>query len=566
MATQNKQSTLGLTQRLIAGIAAVIATIIWTHAIAGILRNFGPQTAPLAALPLTLAAIFVSSVGIATWGSRRSNALVAASGLSAVAILEVVSRGVWPASLALLPAAGLASELGRRLADRLPDELNILPRRHRLVAVLWAMLALGAVIQVGRLATFMTDPESDWFLTTRNPFWAKHECLPAYLYGAELSNRGVDNLYDSAHYPALNPEAETFTTIEGMTPEDPFQYPPQFLLLPRLAISTTLDYAALRLVWFGVQSTLFLFVAGWLTLWVGGRQGLLAALLLPAALAAFPTLHALQFGQVHLAAVTLGVAAMLAFDSQRRALGGGLLALATLSKIFPGLLLVVLAAQRRWRAFAWSAGFMLAITIVAWGILGPAPFIAFLDYQLPRLTNGDAFAFDQAWPELHEFIVADNQGVRGLVEKFREMGIPGLDGKASLWATKLYGIAVLIATVLVSRRMALRSRHLQAISWFAILGLGSLASAGAWGDYVPLVATWMMTFLVSRLRDNWLVAVSLSVCWLFQFALVGTSPLGSWFSPEFMIPLSALSGVMMLTLYGWALLQPSAAKEALRIQ
>jgi ethanolamine transporter EutH len=45
--------------------------------------------------------------------------------------------------------------------------------------------------------------------------------------------------------------------------------------------------------------------------------------------------------------LALGVGAMLAFDTGRRTLGGAMLAVAVLSKLFPGVLLVVLAAGRQ---------------------------------------------------------------------------------------------------------------------------------------------------------------------------------------------------------------------------
>ncbi len=116
----------------------------------------------------------------------------------------------------------------------------------------------------------------------------------------------------------------------------------------------------MRVVWFALQATLFAAVAGWLALWVGGREGRLAAFLLPLAGLAFPTLHALQYGQFHLAAVALGAGALVAFATRRRALGGAMLAVATLAKIFPGLLFVVLAVQRRWRVLVARAARWLA--------------------------------------------------------------------------------------------------------------------------------------------------------------------------------------------------------------
>ncbi len=550
---RNRFSSPGWPRLAVAGTASIIASILWSHTLAALLRPLAPPEAPLAAAQLTLAAIVVAVLGIATWRSRYSALLVAAAGALAGVVLHLAQPGIWAPSLSLAAAGCVASELGRRLAPRLPHDLDrTLARRGP--ALLWLCLSLLAIVQIGRLSTFMTDPEADWVLATGHPFWAQHECLPAYFYGAELSQRDAENLYDVRHYPGLDPQAEPITEIAGMRPEDPFQYPPQFLLLPRLAIALSQDYPTLRSVWFGLQATLFLAVAGWLTLWVGGRRGRLAAFLLPLAVTAFPTLYALQYGQFHLTAVTLGVAALLAFEARRRALGGGLLAIATLSKIFPGLLLVVLAVQRRWRDLAWTTGAMGALTVAAWIVLGPAPFVAFFDYQLPRLASGQAFAFGEVWPEIRTLVLADNQGAFGLIEKLSAIGVPGLDRMTAVWGGKLFALMVLALAARFAWLEVQIPRDLRAAGWLAILGLGSMTSPGAFGDYVPLAATWMMTVLASRMRAGWRIALPLGVFWVLQYFVLGTSPLGSWFSPEIMLPLSALSAASMMAVFGGVLL------------
>ncbi len=562
----DSHSAWSLERRFVVAGAAATAAIVWTHAIAALLRRLTPADAPLASWPLTVAAIAVAIVAVAvlgTAGPKRTASLIAGgTGLAAAALLEILYPGAGVPALALALVGPAATAGGQLLGRRLPPGLGGTLRRRPLRALLWGLLAIVCVAQTARLATYMTDPTTDWYLTTRHPFWAKHECLPAYVYGAELNAQGAENVYDASHYPGLNPSAQPHTTIAGMAPEDPFQYPPQFLLLPRLAIFLTGDYPTLRVVWFALQATLFATVAAWLALWVGGREGRLAGFLLPLAWTAFPTLHALQYGQFHLAAVALGIGALLAFESRRRALGGAMLAVATLSKIFPGLLLVVLVVRRRWRDLAWSASFILAITMVAWAVLGTAPFAAFFHYHLPRLASGQAFAFGDAWPEVRELIIADNQGAYGLIVKLREMGLSALDTGVARLATKLFALAVLVLTGFFARREESSSHHQRAISWLAILGLGSLLSTGAFGDYVPLTATWLLTFVAARIGwgsasgasvGSWRLAVPLAACWLFQFTLLGTAPIGQWAPAEVMIPLSAVGVALLLGLYGWVL-------------
>jgi hypothetical protein len=264
---------------------------------------------------------------------------------------------------------------------------------------LWLVVALVGVAQVGRLSTFMTDADFDWFLSTRHPFLAKHECANAYFYPAELNLRGESNVYDAVHYPGLNPDAQTETALAGMTPEDPYQYAPQFLLWPTLAISVTRNYTVIRMVWFGLQVALLMGTVLGLALWIGGRPGRLAAYWSPLLLVAFPFLHNLQYGQFHFAAVALGVLGLLAFERGRSPLGGALLAVSILSKLFPAVLLVPLVAQRCWRDLAWTAAAGAMLTVVALVVLGPAPFVAFfqLDPDRPGTTASSTSSARAGW-------------------------------------------------------------------------------------------------------------------------------------------------------------------------
>jgi len=337
-----------------------------------------------------------------------------------------------------------------------------------------------------------------------------------------------------------------------MRVEDPYQYPPQFLLLPRLARVATHDYATVRAVWFALQATFFASVFLALALWAGGRAGRLAAWLLPLALSAFPTLYALQYGQFHVAAVALTIAGLLAFERRRKALGGALLAIAISAKLFPALVLLPLAVRRRWRELGWTLAFGAGFALVGLAVIGPAPYAAFFQHHLPRLADGSAFAFDQAWPELRELVIADNQGFSGLLAKLGELGVPGVAGSAGRIAGLLYLAAIAAAALWFGRREAELSRAERAAGWLALVGLGSLASRGAWGDYVPLTAIWLLALVATRLRGGARIAVPLAACWLLQYTLLGTMPLGGWAPMDLLIPVSAIASLSLFALFGWA--------------
>jgi hypothetical protein len=57
------------------------------------------------------------------------------------------------------------------------------------------------------------------------------------------------------HFLGLDPDAQPNSKLEGVALEDPYQYPPQFLLLPRLALVLTDDVATIRVVWFALQGS-----------------------------------------------------------------------------------------------------------------------------------------------------------------------------------------------------------------------------------------------------------------------------------------------------------------------
>ena len=76
---------------------------------------------------------------------------------------------------------------------------------------------------------------------------------------ADLSRRGTVNLYDERYYPAFAGDAAKVLApadIQHLARwmEDPFEYPPPFLLFPRAALLLTDDFLAIRAGWFVLQA------------------------------------------------------------------------------------------------------------------------------------------------------------------------------------------------------------------------------------------------------------------------------------------------------------------------
>ncbi|MGZ3428095.1 MAG: hypothetical protein ACXVCV_15675, partial [Polyangia bacterium] len=183
-------------------------------------------------------------------GERGVVAAVLGAGLAVpvlaatAAIARVVPGARVPAWIVGgLVAAGLfvAALRSRR---RLPASLDGVARRRPLRTGLWVLLALLSLAQLGRLGAFMADPQRTWGSTIPDPNVTDHMCMTAYVYAAELSRARDPNLYDEAHWPAFDtvpaPPPRATSVVElAEHLSDPYEYPPPFLLLPRLALALT---------------------------------------------------------------------------------------------------------------------------------------------------------------------------------------------------------------------------------------------------------------------------------------------------------------------------------------
>ena len=293
--------------------------------------------------------------------------------------------------------------------------------------------------------------------------------------------------------------------------------------------------------------------------WVGGQTGRVAGLLTPAIFFSFPVLHDLQYGQFHFAAIALAVLGLVAVQRERARLGGSLLAVAILAKLFPAVLLLPLLQRRKWRVLGWTAGTSAALTGLTLLVFGSAPFTAFFGEHIGRLSSGSAFAFGEAWPEVSDLVTAGNQGVHGVLHKLAAMGLVDVDGSLVRAASRGFALLLLALAWIVGRAEPGASRHERATAWLGLLGLGSLASAGAWADYVPLTAVWVLAYLAPIAAHRPWLRVTAAVSALFQVFLIGTMPIGSAADASWMLPLSLFGSLALFaTLAGATLVHAMA--------
>lgn len=414
------------------------------------------------------------------------------------------------------------------LSSHLPAELNGALRRHTCLAILWLALGLGAIGATARLATFMVDEtKADRSMLPFDDFFVHHSCLSAHFQSARLQRDGVANVYERTNFEGPNGEPKF---LRGFV-IDVFLYPPPFLLFSRLGLALSEDFAAWRAVWFGLEGAIV--AAGLLAvgLSIGGSVGRLALLLSPLVWLSVPLLTSLQFGNFHLVAVAGSVLAMLALNRGHHAVGGGLLAALALCKIFPGILVLLLAFQRRWRSLAWTAGFGVIFLGVSWTVLGEAPFRAMVSYNLPRLSSGAALETQFAHPDA----IAASHAIFGLVQKLSLLGVPGASQPTAVAASWIYTAALFFFAVLGAR--ASDEPLSRALVWLALLQLASLRSPFTPDVYAQVPLLWILVLLLAS--TEW---------WSWRpVALLGLVLLANCIVPTVAImPLPALLGISLV--------------------
>lgn len=500
-----------------AALVAVLLAPVLAHGLWRPLCHwFGPAGD---AVTVTVAAVAIGAGGVGVhWCSPRW--VLAAVVVGAVGVALGLSLG-----LAGLLTLGVVAVAVAWVVPRLIARLSVLDglaARHRLLGVLYVLLAAPAVVSTTRLSVFMGDPTRvQDSVVPGIDFLATHSCLTAYVRADTLTRAGAENVYDTRWWHGS----------EGLPPrpagvDDPYRpfvldyypYPPAFLLGMAPLMPLEGDFPAQRALWFGLNGLLL--AAGlWIVArWIEGPLGHRVLLLAPPFFGTVPVLATLQVGNFQIAVVMLSVLAMVAFDRGRHVLGGLSLAYATLAKLSPGVFGVVLLVQRRWRSAAWTAGFGVVLSALSVLTIGVDPTLSFLTYTLPRLGSGETFAFLDDRP----FSVLTNMAPFGLPFKLQllgfDVGDPWVVGR---WFGRGYTLALVLLVALAVRRRG--DRRSQALTWMALLVLAALQSPFAPG-YTVLGLLWALTLLSVDVR-RWWGGAGLVLLWLFLTVPAPTSDL-----------------------------------------
>jgi hypothetical protein len=383
--------------------------------------------------------------------------------------------------------------------------------------------AIVLVVQLARLSVFMIDPTAaSWSVIPWNEFSVRHACMSGYwAAGREIVEHPTvwnDALTSS---PGPTPTAPRVPRRLGPLSMDTYEYPPTFLVLPRAIMRVVPDFFAFRQVWFALNLGVVAFALVIIGRRLAPAVGPAALWFAPLVLVPLSVMVTFQIGNVQLACIAVSVLAMLCFEQAPGrgrgslaigALGGVLLAYMTVSKLYPGLLVVYLLVRRDWRAVAWTSAFAAAFALLGLADMGLPPHVAFLDH-LPRLLSGESF------PNLRNPRgIPANMSVPGIVLKLGLYGIAGL----SFGAVKVVGWINTVAVIGVIAWLARRplAPAFEPIAWIAIVLLATLRSP-VLPVYGIFPEVWLLLIvLAARWRDAGMRSVAIGLFML----LAGITP------------------------------------------
>jgi hypothetical protein len=327
----------------------------------------------------------------------------------------------------------------------------------------------------------------------------RHNCFTCYVISTHLAEQGCENIWEPAGYRDSEDPTPFHDQIGDVVTIDRYQYPPQFMLIPKVLFLLSRDFFTLRTIWFVVNIVVIAVSMILVARWCAGKFDAMRVALCLLPFLSPAVLTSLQFGNVHLLIIALSMLGMLAIETGRMRTGAFLVALVTVSKIFPGILIVFLLLRRRFRVCAWIGAFAVMLTFVTLLAFGWQPFEKFFTYQLPRLASGDAFGFARTMLRP----MALNMSFYGVVFKLSSLGMITVENPAALASIVTWIFtAVLLAVVVFAglRRPCVpgtyRGRLREAALWLVILILAQQRSGFLPWTYGTFAALWLICLLV----------------------------------------------------------------------
>jgi alpha-1,2-mannosyltransferase len=403
--------------------------------------------------------------------------------------------------VALLAAAGTVVALARR-----PGFAALVARPPAAARALFVVGALGVAVQLAWLTPFIIDPNSaTWAPSPLRPMPPVHSCASSYWVACRAVTTTPD-VYDDALYnlPQADPTAMRNARKLGRLSMDNYEYPPPFLLVPRLLGLVTPDFWGFRRLWFALNLGFVVVVAILVARRLDDRLGTHAVWLTPFVIAGPAIIATFQAGNVQMAMIALAALAMYCVDRKAHALGGALLAFAILGKLYPGVFVLYLLLRREWRAVAWTAVFGGVLVAISLADVGWAPYRAFLQ-EMPGLMSGEAFSAFR-----NPGAIGNNGSVPGLIFKLKLWGVPYMGFEAMRIVGWIYTLAVVAGAAWLAIRVRPNGR--EPVIWLAILVLATMRSPFM-ATYAFFPVMWLAVLVAPIGRPASLAVWPMLLCW-----------------------------------------------------
>jgi hypothetical protein len=243
----------------------------------------------------------------------------------------------------------------------------------------------------------------------------------------------------------------------------------------------------------------------WLRMW-GVRPGWAAAAGVLILFNFRPLVDTLAYGQIDLALLFLLTAALWALRAGRDGAAGALVALGTLFKIYPVVLLAFFVLKGRWRALWGFALGMLVFNGVAVAVMGWNEHWTYVTQVLPNIGG------TTSWVE--------NQTVSGFLARLAAspMSATIFEGRALRLAGTALSLLIVLAACALALRPADRRSPAFAVQYGLFLLLMVLAVPAAWMHYQTLLVVTFGALLI-HLRER-RVALGYAIALGLSFALI----------------------------------------------
>jgi hypothetical protein len=393
-------------------------------------------------------------------------------------------------------------------------------------------LLAGVVVaaQFVRLSVFMVDPsDARWSVIPWNAFGAAHSCMSGY-WAAGLAVDTMPNVWDDSLSSTPGPTAGSPRVPKriGRFTIDSYEYTPTFLLLPRALLHVAPDFFTFRQLWVSLNLAVVVAAVFAVSRRLVEALGTPVLWLAPLILAPLSVLVTFQIGNVQLACIAGALLGMLCFDRAAGsrhatllyATGGLLLAYVTVSKLYPGMLVLYLLLRRDWRAVGWTSVWGAGLGLIGMADMGLAAHAAFLDH-LPRLLSGEAFP-----PLRNPRGISANMSVPGLTLKLGLFGVPHMSFGGMRVVGWIYTAILAVVVVRLARRPT--APPFEPIVWIVILLLATLRSP-VLPVYGIFPQVWLLVIVLAARWAEPGVRVSL----IAMFAvLCGIGPNQGLWSPQ----------------------------------